>query len=156
MYRTFLVLMIFTALAGTKAIAYRADPTPAEMSDLDKEIAAEPGNSRPIQYRGLNYAVLGKAIADYKAALKISPDQAWLYWSFGWALFDLGDYPSSRKVWQVAATLTKKRRRMTTRSRTITRISTGLPIPWPSTTGAREIGMTLSVFHDRGEEVQLF
>jgi len=106
MRRLLLPLAVFVVFAETKAQAYRADPTPQEMADLTRQIAAEPGNARPLQYRGLNYAVLGekdKALADYKAAQKISPAQHYLYWSFGWALFDLGEYPSAIQVWENVA-----------------------------------------------------
>jgi len=112
MNRFYSLLLFFLISSGTSALAYRPAPTPEEMAGMTRQIAADPGNSRPLQYRGLSYAALGekeKALADYKAAQKISPNQAYLYWSYGWALFDLGDYPAALKVWPVAAVLYKKR-----------------------------------------------
>jgi cytochrome c-type biogenesis protein CcmH/NrfG len=76
------------------ASAFRPNPTPEEIADLSRRIAADPGNSRNLQYRGLDYAVLGekdRAIADYQAASKITPVNHYFFWSYGWALFDLGD-----------------------------------------------------------------
>jgi tetratricopeptide (TPR) repeat protein len=112
-WRVLLPLLILMGTGATNAIAFRPDPTPQEMADLTRQIAEEPGNSRPLQYRGLNYAVLGerdKALADYKAAQKISPTQHYLYWSFGWALFELGDYPSAVQVWENVALQEKEKR----------------------------------------------
>jgi len=111
MRRLLLPLAVFVVFAETKAQAYRADPTPQEMADLTRQIAAEPGNARPLQYRGLNYAVLGekdKALADYKAAQKISPAQHYLYWSFGWALFDTRRPFRSGKTWLCKSELSPK------------------------------------------------
>ena len=101
--RILLLALACLTLTETGLLAFRPPPTPQEIAELTREIAAEPGNSRPLQYRGLDYAVLGekeKAIADYKAAQKISPSQHFLFWSYGWALFDLGDYPSAIQVWE--------------------------------------------------------
>ena len=110
-YRHFFPVLLLLA-ATTGAPAFRAPPTPEEMAELTRQIADDPGNSRNLQYRGLNYAILGekdKAIADYKAAEKLTADKAYLYWSLGWALLDLGDYASALQMWQAAATLYERR-----------------------------------------------
>lgn len=110
---TYLLLVTFLILSGTSVLAYRPDPTAEEIADLTRQIAAQPGNSRPLQYRGLDYAIMGqkeKALADYKAAQKISPSQHYLFWSFGWALFDLGEYSSAVQVWENVVAQEKQKR----------------------------------------------
>jgi len=104
------VLLLTLLLIGAEPVAraYRPPPSPQEMAYLDQQIAAHPGDPRLLQARGLNYAVLGQkdeAIADFKAAQKISPNQVRLYWTLGWALFNLDDYPSAVNVWEHAAAL---------------------------------------------------
>ena len=113
MFRVFLLILVSLALAETGAFAYRQPPTLEEMAYLDQQVAAQPTNSRPLQMRGLNYAVLGqkdKALADFKEAQKLSPNQIRLYWTLGWALFNLDDYPAAVNVWEHAAALAVKRR----------------------------------------------
>jgi len=107
MVRLFFLLLL---VIGTEsaALAYRPPPTPQEIANLDQQIAAQPGNSRLLQMRGLDYAVLGqkdKAIADFKAAQKITPNQVRLYRTLGWALFNLDDYAEAINVWEHAAAL---------------------------------------------------
>jgi tetratricopeptide (TPR) repeat protein len=110
MLRTLLFSIAFLLATTPAALAFRPQPTQAEIDRLTREIADEPGNSRPLQYRGLDYAILGekeKAIADYRAAAKISPNQHYLFWSYGWALFDLGDYASAVSMWKAVLLIDK-------------------------------------------------
>lgn len=112
MVRIFLLALMLTA-AEPVALAYRQPPSPEEMAYLDRQIAGQPNNSRLLQMRGLNYAVLGQkenAIADFKAAQKLTPNQVRLYWTLGWALFNLDDYPSAVKVWEQAAALADQKK----------------------------------------------
>jgi tetratricopeptide (TPR) repeat protein len=112
MVRIFL-FALFLTISSVSALAFRSAPTQKEIDDLTKQIAEEPGNSRWLQNRGLDYAILGekdKALADYKAAQKVSPRQLYLYWSYGWALFDLGEYASAIQVWKSAAMMAEDRK----------------------------------------------
>ena len=104
------LILLTLLLVGTEStsFAYRQAPSQEEIVYLDQQIAAQPNNSRLLQMRGLDYAVLGqkdKALADFKAAQKITPHQVRLYWSLGWALFNLDDYHSAVNVWEHAAAL---------------------------------------------------
>ncbi len=109
--------LVFLTLLGISAepsaLAYRPPPSPQEMAYLNQQIAAQPNNSRWLEMRGLDYAVLGQkdqAIADFKDAQKISPHQVRLYWTLGWALFNLNDYPAAVKVWEHAAALADQKK----------------------------------------------
>ncbi len=104
--RLFFLVLLLTS--GPAALAHRAPPTADQMAALDEKIAADPMNSRLLQQRGLDYAVLGqkdRALADFKAAQKLTPRQVRLYWTLGWALFNLDDYPAAVTVWERAAAL---------------------------------------------------
>jgi tetratricopeptide (TPR) repeat protein len=108
-----LLLTLLLITAESVALAYRQPPSAQEMTYLDQQIAAQPNNSRLLQMRGLNYAVLGQkdnAIADFKAAQKITPKQVRLYWTLGWALFNLDDPASAMKVWEQAAALADQKK----------------------------------------------
>ncbi len=109
------ILLFALLLLGveTSAFAYRQPPTPQEMTYLDQAIAVDPSNSRLLQMRGLNFAVLGKkekAIADFKAAQKLTPNEVRLYWTLGWALFNLDDYAKALTIWEHAAALADQKR----------------------------------------------
>jgi tetratricopeptide (TPR) repeat protein len=107
MFRLFFLTMLLLG-TGSDVFAHRAPPTPQQMAALDQQIASDPYNSRLLEMRGLNYAVLGnkdKSIADFKAAQKLSPRQVRLYWALGWALFNLEDYPAAVTVWEHGAAL---------------------------------------------------
>ena len=108
------LFFFFLLLIGTEsaALAYRPPPPQQEIAQLDQQIAAQPENSHLLQMRGLDYAVIGqkdKAIADFKAAQKITPNQVRLYRTLGWALFNLDDYAGALNVWEHAAALADKK-----------------------------------------------
>jgi len=95
---------------GGHASAYCAPHTQQEIDQLTREIANDPNNGKLLQERGLFYATMGqkdKAIADYKAALKFSSRKGEVIWSYGWALFDLDQYPQAVEVWKTAALMEK-------------------------------------------------
>jgi tetratricopeptide (TPR) repeat protein len=103
-----LLLAALLLTSGLAAFAHRPPPTTQQVVDLTQRILDDPNNSRLLQMRGLDYAVLGQkkeAIADFKAAQKITPRQVRLYWTFGWALFNLDDYQAAVTVWEHAAAL---------------------------------------------------
>lgn len=72
-------------------------------SQLDKALKKNPKDVRALADRGYVNALGGKrdaALADFRAAYALAPDDRHLAWTYGWGRYLLGDYACAAEGWQ--------------------------------------------------------
>ncbi|MEI6076714.1 MAG: tetratricopeptide repeat protein [Verrucomicrobiota bacterium] len=85
------------------AIGSGLETTPY-LRKLSQSIQKNPNDAGSLIKRGHVYSQLGQqqlAMADYKRALRLTPDDAYLHWSFGWSLFNAGESKEALRHWQL-------------------------------------------------------
>lgn len=86
---------------------YRMDD-PAQAAFIDAAVSRHPHNERLRLGRGSAYALMGRRAAaerDFRVAIKDHPGHAHDHWSYGWALFNLGEDGCALAQWRRAAAL---------------------------------------------------
>lgn len=90
-------------LSGLAACRPQAQPvTTPLLSALSQELQNAPTNSELLARRGFAYAMVGEdrlARADFEAAVRLAPQDSETRRSYGWALYNLGDYRGALRQW---------------------------------------------------------
>src|SRR5262245_34067112 len=92
------------------ALAAQVDTTP-KLEILNQQIKINPNDAQAYSNRGYTLALLGRgkeARADLQKALELK-DNGPMHNRVGWAYFNLGDYATAAKEFEVAAKLSNNR-----------------------------------------------